>query len=79
MLTKTALMDTVFYDETPSYEEECEIRINGNEKVSLTFMPAYMLGVFDSLPGPAHPHATLGMVSLGTMQSFTLNLSGWWH
>ena len=34
MLTKTALMDTVFYDETPAYEgEECEIRINGNEIV----------------------------------------------
>ncbi|MCX5846688.1 MAG: hypothetical protein NTW12_10110 [Deltaproteobacteria bacterium] len=31
MVAKTALMDTVFYDETPADEgEECEIRINGN-------------------------------------------------
>lgn len=34
MLTKTALMDSVFYDETPANEgEECEIRIDGNEIV----------------------------------------------
>lgn len=34
MVTKTALMDTVFYDDTPANErEECEIRINGNEIV----------------------------------------------
>ena len=34
MLTKTALMDTVFYDKTPAFEEEkCEIRITGNEIV----------------------------------------------
>ena len=34
MLTKTALMDTVFYNETPAFEEEkCEIRITGNEIV----------------------------------------------
>ena len=34
MPTKTALMDSVFYDETPANEgEECEIRIDGNEIV----------------------------------------------
>jgi len=34
MPTQTALMDTVFYDDTPAYEgEECEIRIDNEEIV----------------------------------------------
>jgi len=33
-ITKTALMDTLFYDERPAYEnEECEIRIDDKEIV----------------------------------------------